>query len=133
MRVVSMASATVMSGRIVVSRRANIDLPAPGGPSINRLWPERLHYFQLRFCIAQLTRAVLQVPTEGRAKAEKPSRKPLRGTFAISSAAAVKGVSMLATTRAMSAIAVRETSPLDAGRQPPPPSGVHRVGVQVGG
>jgi hypothetical protein len=32
MRVVSMASARVMAGRMVVSRRASIDLPAPGGP-----------------------------------------------------------------------------------------------------
>ena len=33
MRVVSRASARVMAGKIVVSRRASIDLPAPGGPS----------------------------------------------------------------------------------------------------
>jgi hypothetical protein len=35
-----------------VSRRANIDLPAPGGPSIKRLWSERLRqvllYHQLQ-------------------------------------------------------------------------------------
>jgi hypothetical protein len=30
---VSMASASVIAGRMVVSRRASIDLPAPGGPS----------------------------------------------------------------------------------------------------
>jgi hypothetical protein len=30
--VVSIASARVMAGRMVVSRRASIDLPAPGGP-----------------------------------------------------------------------------------------------------
>jgi hypothetical protein len=32
MRVVSRASARVIAGKIVVSRRASIDLPAPGGP-----------------------------------------------------------------------------------------------------
>ncbi len=32
MRVVSMASARVIAGRMVVSRRASIDFPAPGGP-----------------------------------------------------------------------------------------------------
>jgi hypothetical protein len=30
--VISMASANVMVGRMVVSRRASIDFPAPGGP-----------------------------------------------------------------------------------------------------
>jgi hypothetical protein len=42
-RVVSMASARVIAGGIVVSRRASIDLPAPGGPSRRTLWSERLH------------------------------------------------------------------------------------------
>jgi hypothetical protein len=32
MRVVSISSASVIAGRIVVSRRSSIDLPAPGGP-----------------------------------------------------------------------------------------------------
>jgi hypothetical protein len=36
MRVVSMASARVIAGRMVVSRRASIHLPAPGGPSRRR-------------------------------------------------------------------------------------------------
>jgi hypothetical protein len=31
--VVSIASARVIAGRMVVSRRASIDVPAPGGPS----------------------------------------------------------------------------------------------------
>jgi hypothetical protein len=31
MRVVSRASASVIAGRIVVSRRASLDVPAPGG------------------------------------------------------------------------------------------------------
>jgi hypothetical protein len=35
--VVSMASARVIAGRIVVRRRASIDLPAPGGPRRSRL------------------------------------------------------------------------------------------------
>jgi hypothetical protein len=37
-----MASARVIAGRMVVSRRASIDVPAPGGPSMRRLWSERL-------------------------------------------------------------------------------------------
>jgi hypothetical protein len=44
-RVVSMASARVIAGRMVVSRRASIDLPAPGGPSKSTLWSEHLHEF----------------------------------------------------------------------------------------
>ena len=44
MRVVSMASARVIAGRMVVSRRASIDLPAPGGPRRRTLWAERLHH-----------------------------------------------------------------------------------------
>jgi hypothetical protein len=35
-RVVSMASARVIAGRMVMSRRASIDVPAPGGPSKSR-------------------------------------------------------------------------------------------------
>ena len=46
-RVVSMASARVIAGRMVVSRRASIDLPAPGGPRRRTLWAERLHHVQL--------------------------------------------------------------------------------------
>jgi hypothetical protein len=36
-----------IAGRMVVRRRASIDLPAPGGPSRKRLWAERLHDLQL--------------------------------------------------------------------------------------
>jgi hypothetical protein len=43
-RVVSMALGKVIAGRMVVSRRASIDLPAPGGPSKSTLWAERLHH-----------------------------------------------------------------------------------------
>jgi hypothetical protein len=46
-RVVSRASARVRSGRIVVSRRASIDFPAPGGPSSRRFGPEHRHPLQL--------------------------------------------------------------------------------------
>jgi hypothetical protein len=53
MRVVSMASGRVIAGRMVVRRRASIDLPAPGGPSKRTLWAERLHNLYLRFCIAE--------------------------------------------------------------------------------
>ena len=52
MRVVSMASARVMAGRMVVSRRASIDLPAPGGPSRSTLWAERLHNISLHQCLS---------------------------------------------------------------------------------
>ena len=38
MRVVSTALARVIAGRMVVSRRASIDLPALGGPKISTLW-----------------------------------------------------------------------------------------------
>jgi hypothetical protein len=46
MRVVSMASGRVIAGRIVVSRRANLDLPAPDGLRRRTLGTERLHRFQ---------------------------------------------------------------------------------------
>src|SRR6266850_7054697 len=52
MRVVSMASASVMAGRMVVSRRASIDLPAPGGASKRTLWSERLHHLPLDVAIS---------------------------------------------------------------------------------
>jgi hypothetical protein len=38
-RVVSMASARVIAGRMVVRRRASLDLPTPGGPMMRTLWP----------------------------------------------------------------------------------------------
>jgi hypothetical protein len=37
------ASARVIAGRMVVSRRASIDVPAPGGPRRSTLWAERLY------------------------------------------------------------------------------------------
>jgi hypothetical protein len=46
-RVVSRGSGRVMAGRIVVSRRASLDLPAPRGPRSRRLWSERPHMLQL--------------------------------------------------------------------------------------
>src|SRR5882724_2177347 len=49
MRMVSRASPRVMAGRMVVSRRASIDVPAPGGPSKSRLWSKRLH--QIHLCV----------------------------------------------------------------------------------
>jgi hypothetical protein len=49
MRVVSMASARVMAGRMVVSRRASIDMPEPGVPRRSRFGAKRLPY--LLFCI----------------------------------------------------------------------------------
>jgi hypothetical protein len=35
---------------MVVSRRASINLPAPGGPSKSKLWSERLHDISLHQC-----------------------------------------------------------------------------------
>jgi hypothetical protein len=32
-----------MAGKMMVSRRASIDVPAPGGPRRRTLWTERLH------------------------------------------------------------------------------------------
>jgi hypothetical protein len=43
-RVVSMASTRVIAGRRVVSRRASMDLLAPGGPMRRTLSAERLHH-----------------------------------------------------------------------------------------
>jgi hypothetical protein len=43
MRVVSMASGRGSAGTMVASRRANIDVPTPGGPRRSTLWAERLH------------------------------------------------------------------------------------------
>jgi hypothetical protein len=50
MRVVSMASARVIAGRIVVSRRASIDLPAPGWPSRRTFGSQRLHHLSPGRC-----------------------------------------------------------------------------------
>jgi hypothetical protein len=52
MHVVSRASVRLTAGRMVVSRRASIDLPAPGGPSRRTLWSERLHDIQLYVAIS---------------------------------------------------------------------------------
>jgi hypothetical protein len=48
MLVLLMASARVMAGKMLVSRRASIDLPAPGEPSRGRLWLQRLHPLSAR-------------------------------------------------------------------------------------
>ena len=47
MHVVSRASARVIAGKMVVSRRASLDVPTPGGPSRRTLWSQRLHRFYL--------------------------------------------------------------------------------------
>ena len=65
MRVVSRASARIMVGRMVVSRRASLYVPAPGGPSSRTSGSERRHRVQLRFSIAELTRAGWQDPAAG--------------------------------------------------------------------
>ena len=59
MRVVSMASARVIAGRTVVSRRTSLDCPAPGGPRSSTLWAERRYKFRLHYYIAEFTRVVL--------------------------------------------------------------------------
>jgi hypothetical protein len=46
MRVVSRAAARRLAGRRMARRRASLDVPAPGGPTIRRLWSERLHQIQ---------------------------------------------------------------------------------------
>ena len=53
-RVVSIASARVIAGRMVVSRHASIDLPAPRGPSKRTLWSERLHDLQLHQRLSEM-------------------------------------------------------------------------------
>jgi hypothetical protein len=52
MQVVSKASARIIAGRMVVSRRAIIDVLAPGGPRKSGLWSERLHDLQLSVAIS---------------------------------------------------------------------------------
>jgi hypothetical protein len=46
-RVVSIASARVIAGRMVVSRRASIDFAAPGAPSMNTLSSQYLDSLHL--------------------------------------------------------------------------------------
>src|SRR5262245_12112320 len=67
MRVVSMASARVIAGRMVVRRRASFDVPAPGGPSRRTLWAQRLHNLYLRFCVAERRHGGAQDCTVGSA------------------------------------------------------------------
>jgi hypothetical protein len=50
MRVVSMASGRVMAGRMVVSRCASIDLPAPGGRAVARYGHNAGTRFTLTSC-----------------------------------------------------------------------------------
>jgi hypothetical protein len=72
-----MASARVMAGRMVVRRRASIDLPAPGGPSKRTLWAERLHHVQLRIhCIIEFQRERM---TEGEIVPQMPPVLPTAG------------------------------------------------------
>jgi hypothetical protein len=51
-QMVSMVSGKVIAGRVVVSRRASIDVPAPGGPSSRRFGSERLHDLSLHQCLS---------------------------------------------------------------------------------
>jgi hypothetical protein len=66
-RVVSMASARVIAGRMVVRRRASIDLPAPGAPNMNTL---SSHYLDtLHLCAFTEERRCLSLQTELLARA----------------------------------------------------------------
>lgn len=57
---VSRASARRIAGTMVVSRRASLDVPTPGGPRRRTLGSECLHPLHLWFCVAELMRAVRQ-------------------------------------------------------------------------
>jgi hypothetical protein len=46
-RVVSIASARVIAGRTVVSRRASLDVPGTGGPRRRRFGTQRLYHVQV--------------------------------------------------------------------------------------
>jgi hypothetical protein len=59
-RVVSRASARVIAGRMVVSRRASIDFPTPGGPSSSTLCPQCLHPFSLY--LRRCGRIIMTIP-----------------------------------------------------------------------
>jgi hypothetical protein len=48
---ISRAAASVSAGRMMVSRRASLDVPAPGGSRRRRLWSERLHSISLHQCL----------------------------------------------------------------------------------
>src|SRR4029450_9924427 len=74
-RVVSMASARVIAGRMVVSRRASIDLAAPGGPGKGRLWAQRPHERQVHMALLMWLRTFCQhVLIYGRRHAHSPAR-----------------------------------------------------------
>ena len=65
MRVVSTASARVIAGRMVVSRRASIDLPALGGPKIQHVVDTCQHRLSLYFLNPELMEVVWQVRARG--------------------------------------------------------------------
>jgi hypothetical protein len=60
-RVISRTSARVIAGRMVVSRLASMDLPAPGGPSKSTLWSERLHNLQFHQRLSGCTDILLNL------------------------------------------------------------------------
>jgi hypothetical protein len=55
MRVVSMASGRVIAGRMVVSRRASIDVPVPGSPRSRTLG----HNACISFCFTRAASAAV--------------------------------------------------------------------------
>jgi hypothetical protein len=52
-----------LGGGIIAGWCARIDLPAPGGPNISRLWAERLHQIESRHILGEAG----QVGTSSRA------------------------------------------------------------------
>ncbi len=50
--VTSRASSSVIGGRIEGIRRASMDFPVPGGPTINILWPPETAISIARFAIS---------------------------------------------------------------------------------
>ena len=77
--VISIASAVVGGGRIPGSRRASIVLPAPGGPTIRRLWPPAAAISSARRASAWPRTSARSRPASGgahRAPGLAPARAP---------------------------------------------------------
>jgi hypothetical protein len=131
-RVVSGASARVMAGRMVVSRRVSLDFPAPGAEqeemmvtTPTRLSTSFLHRSAHAGCAARPHRRA----SGGWGATPKAAAGDLRREQCRSR----EGGSTLATTRGMSAIAVIGSASPFAWRPRLSPCRGHRVGVQVGG
>ena len=75
MRVVSRASARFIAGTMVVSRRASIDFPAPGGPRRRTLWSECLHDLQFDHWLSLVWRMTSLIEPHETSMA-RPARSP---------------------------------------------------------